>query len=148
MTRQPGSVVNIVEALTPVERHLDDARAVATDRDLPPEVARRVVPGFCRAAVEAACVEAVRRRRIGRGEGHAAVEDLVARLKTARLVALALFDDAERTGDVYSGLNRYGSWAGDAYRAVNEGAHGRFTGDLQKLIRDAQDLASRLRQER
>jgi hypothetical protein len=147
--RQPGSVVTVVEALTPVERNLEDARAVANDRDLPPEVARRVVPGFCRAAVEAACVQVIRRRRIGRGEDHAAVEDLIAPLTTRKLVSLALFDDPERTGDIASRLQRYGGpWAATALKAVNEGAHAPYAGDLKQLIRDTRDLASWLHAER
>ena len=44
--------------------------ALAKTNDLPPEVAKRVVPGLCRQAIEAACMEAIRRRRIGRGEPH------------------------------------------------------------------------------
>jgi energy-coupling factor transporter ATP-binding protein EcfA2 len=148
VARQPGSAVNIVQALTPVERNIEDARAIASDTDLPPEVARRVVPGFCRAAVEAACVEAVRRRRLGRGEDHAAVEDLLAQLSTRKLVALTLFDNPERTGDITSRLSRYGPWAGPALRAVNEGAHGLYSGDLKRLIRDAANFSSWLRQEK
>jgi hypothetical protein len=98
--------------------------------------------------VEAACVEAVRRRRIGRGEDHSAVEELLAPLKTRKLVALALFDDPERTADIPSRLSRYGPWAAPALKAVNEGAHGGYTGDLKQLIRDAGDLASWLREEK
>jgi hypothetical protein len=71
------------------------------------EVASRVVPGFCRAAVEAACMEAVRRRRIGRGATHDAVEDLLAaNAKMYPLIALAFFDDESRTNDVLPRLQR------------------------------------------
>ena len=44
----------------PVERYLEDARALVRTSDLPEEVGRRVVPGFCRLALEAACIEALR----------------------------------------------------------------------------------------
>jgi energy-coupling factor transporter ATP-binding protein EcfA2 len=145
VTRQPGSVVTVVEALDPVERHLGDARVIARDGELPAEVAVRLVPGFCRGAIEAACTEVVRRRRLGRGEGHAAVEQLLLGLTTSKqLMALALFDDPSRAGDVYAGLNRFGRWAGTAFRAANEGAHGEYAGDLSKLVRDARDLATRI----
>jgi hypothetical protein len=91
----------------------------------------------------------VRRRRIERGEDHATVEELIARLPTRKLVALALFDDPERTADIASRLQQYGGhWAGTALRAVNEGAHAPYTGDLKQLIRDTRDLASWLRAER
>jgi energy-coupling factor transporter ATP-binding protein EcfA2 len=146
VARQPDSVVNVVEALDPVERHLDDAWVVARDSGLPAEVAARLVPGFCREAIEAACAQAVRRRRLGRGEQHATVEQLLVGLTTCKqLAALALFDDAGRAGDVYGRLNGFGRWSASAFRAVNEGAHGEYAGDLTKLIRDAHDLAARIR---
>jgi hypothetical protein len=146
VTRQPGSVVSVVVALDPVERHLGDARVIARDGELPAEVAARLVPGFCRGAIEAACTEVVRRRRLGRGEHHAAVEQLLLGLTTSKQrAALALFDDPRRAGDVYTGLNRFGRWAGTAFRAANEGAHGEYAGDLPKLVRDATDLAKRIR---
>jgi energy-coupling factor transporter ATP-binding protein EcfA2 len=146
VTRRPGSLVAVVEALDPVERHLDDARVIALDGALPAEVAARLVPGFCRGAVEAACAEVARRRRLGRGEGHRAVEELLVGLTTSKQwVALALFDDPGRAGDVYAALNRFGRWAATAFRAVNEGAHGEYAGDLPKLVRDARELAKRIR---
>ncbi len=145
VTRQPGSVVSVVEALDPVDRHISDAWVIARDEGLPAEVAARLVPGFCRGAVEAACTEVVRRRRLGRGENHTAVEQLLLGLTTKQRAALALYDDQSRAGNVYAGLNRFGRWAGDAFRAANEGAHGEYAGDLPKLIRDVQDLANRIR---
>jgi recombinational DNA repair ATPase RecF len=145
VTRQSGSVVTVVEALDPVERHIKDAWAIAQDQQLPAEVAARLVPGFCREAIEAACMQVVRRRRLGRGEGHTAVEQLLLGLTTKQHAALALFDDPARAGDVYTGLNRFGRWAGDAFRAVNEGAHRRYAGNLPNLIRDAAALARKLR---
>jgi hypothetical protein len=46
---------------------------------------------------------------------------------------------------VYTGLNRFGRWAGDVFRAVNEGAHQGYAGDLSNLIRDADGLAKKIR---
>jgi hypothetical protein len=149
VTRQSGSIVTVAEARGPIERNLEDARALANDTSLPAAVAQRVVPGFCRAAVEAACAEAVRRRRIGRGADHAAVESLLAPLPAMKLVALALFDDETRAADVLAQLNRrYGPWAADALQAVKEGTHGSYTGGLKRLITDSGHLASSLRQEK
>jgi hypothetical protein len=62
-----------------------------------------------------------------------------------QLAALALFDDAGRAGDVYGRLNGFGRWSASAFRAVNEGAHREYAGDLTRLIRDAHDLATRIR---
>jgi hypothetical protein len=147
VTRQPGSVVTVTEALDPVERHLRDARTLARDEAMPQELAGRLVPGFCRSALEAACTEAVRRRRLSRGEPHDTVERLLVGLTTSkRRMALALFDDPDRAGEVFAGLNnRFGRWAGDVFREVNDGAHGQYTGDLPGLIHRSRDLAVKLR---
>jgi hypothetical protein len=80
---------------------------VALEENLPVKLAARVVPGLCRQALEAACTEVVRRRRIGRGEPHAEVDAELERVNsTLGYLALALFDDRNRAGDVYAALNR------------------------------------------
>jgi predicted ATPase len=142
VTRRDGSVVALRQARDPVSRHLDDALTLARTDDLPPEVARRVVPGLCRQAIEAACMEAIRRRRIGRGEPHADVEALLSGLTgTKSLAALALFDDAARAGDVLPRLDRESRAGADTFRAVNEGSHETFRGDLLGIVRSAEKLA-------
>lgn len=62
--RGPGSLVLITKVLDPVDRHLRDAHNVAIDKELPDPVKERVVPALCRQALEATCVEIVRRRRL------------------------------------------------------------------------------------
>jgi hypothetical protein len=62
-------------------------------------------------------------------------------------VALALFDDESKGGDVMTSVNnRFGRRAGDALKAVNRGAHGDVGVDLRDLVRDsallARDLAA------
>ena len=100
VTRREHSGVALRLAKDPVARYIEDAMAVARTDGLPPQAARRVVPGLCRLAIEAACTEAVRRRRLGRGEAHGAVEDLLAAHNGSKhLAALALFDDVDRAGD-------------------------------------------------
>jgi ABC-type lipoprotein export system ATPase subunit len=142
VTRKDGSVVALRQARDPVSRHLEDALTLAKTDDLPPEVARRVVPGLCRQAIEAACMEAIRRRRIGKGEPHKDVEALLADLTgTKSLAALALFDDPERAGDVLPRLDRESKAAADTFRAVNEGSHEAFRGDLLAIVRSAEKLA-------
>ena len=66
VTRRDASVVDLRRALDPVGRYLEDALAVAGTADLPSSAAARVVPGLCRLGLEAACMEVVRRRRLGR----------------------------------------------------------------------------------
>jgi hypothetical protein len=107
VTRRARSVVEVRQITDPVSNLLDDARAVARTADLPKGVAGRVVPGFCRTAIEAACMETVRRRRLARGETHDQVEELLAaNTRTHPLMALALLDDERRTEDVLPRLRR------------------------------------------
>jgi hypothetical protein len=68
-----------------------------------------VVPGLCRLGLEAACMEVVRRRRLGRGEPHAEVERQLAEAGLTELAALALHDDRARAGEV---LDRVAKEAG------------------------------------
>ena len=142
VTRGEGSRVATRRALDPVARYVDDAMALAYTDDLPAEVARRVVPGLCREAIEAACMEAIRRRRIGRGEPHAEVEALLARItSTKALTALALFDDEKRAGDVLPHLNKQSRESADTFRAVNEGSHDALPGPMIDLVKSAEKLA-------
>ena len=82
VTRRDRSVVELRPVLDPVTRYLDDAFALAKTDQLPAVVAERVIPGFCRMALEAACAAVVRRRRLGRGEPHAEVERLLGGART------------------------------------------------------------------
>lgn len=147
VARRPGSVVEAVRTDDPIARHIEDARALTYDEDkLGPAVTARVVPSFCRSAIEAGCVAAIRRRRIGRGQRH---EDVAEAIKDARstndLVALTLFDDEERGGDVLAKLNNLLDHAAtDAYKAIREGAHGAWTGRYRDLVREADRIARRL----
>ncbi|HXG88033.1 MAG TPA: AAA family ATPase [Vicinamibacterales bacterium] len=141
VTRRARSVVEVREVVDPMTTLIDDARAVTLTEDLPTDVAARVVPGFCRAAVEAACMEVVRRRRLTSGETHDAVEELLAtNARTHPLMALALFDDEKRTSEVMPKLLKVGSWAVDVFKICKAGAHERHEGDLKLLV----DYSARL----
>jgi hypothetical protein len=146
VARKEGSIVELRPALDPVERHLEDARALCRTTDLPDEVARRVVPGFCRLAIEAACIQAVRRRRIGRGESYAEVESLLAKAtRVTTFAALALFDDDSRGGDVLGRINsQFGGRSGTAFKAASAGAHQGYGGDLRDLVTSSAILARQL----
>ena len=146
MTRRPGSLVEIRASLDPVAQYFQDAWAVAKDEELPVGVASRVVPGFCRNGIEATCMEAVRRRRLARGEPHESVEGLLHGRKTTELAALALLDDETQGGKVLTEINR--KWdrrAGDAYRDCQAGTHKGFSGSLADLVNESRSLAERLR---
>jgi energy-coupling factor transporter ATP-binding protein EcfA2 len=146
VSRKEGSVVTVRESSDPAHRALDDAFALAKTAELPPVAAARVVPGLLRLAVEAACSEVVRRRRIGRGEPHADVERLLAdNLKLNPRMALVLFDDPQRAGEVLAAIDRrFGPAKVEAYRRLNKGAHGGDAGDLLGLARNCEHLVNGL----
>ena len=141
--RRQNSMVELRESQHPVTTYIEDAFTLAKTKDLPKNVAQQVVPGFCRSAIEAACIEVVRRRRLRKGAPHTEVEDLLVREgKLRNLLALALFDDPNQAGGVTGRLNRdFGKKAGDTFLAVNKGAHEGSSGDLVDLSRDAEKLA-------
>ena len=142
VTRREASVVEVRSARDPVKRHLDDAFAVAQTENLPVAAARRVVPGLCRLAIDAACSEAVRRRRLARGQRHADIEEMLAACSgTKSFVSLALFDEPDRAGDVLPRLDKQSKAFGDAYRMCNEGAHGVEVGARVGFIRQVEQLA-------
>ncbi len=109
-------------------------------------VAERVIPGFCRQALEAASTGAVRRRRIGRGERYVEVEAELAKATTLYMrLSLALFDEPDRGSDVLKTVaNRFGAPAANAVRLVNKGVHEELGADLGELVRDTAVLARKL----
>jgi recombinational DNA repair ATPase RecF len=147
VTRRPGSVVDVRQALDPPTRAIEDALAINSDPDVPEELARRVIAGQCRLALEAAFAEVFRRRHLASGDSHRAVENALLASSTSLTAraALALFGDPVRGGEVLSRLNSWGRWAADTYQACNKGAHGRYEHDLATLIRDTEHLVAKIR---
>ncbi|WP_158610018.1 AAA family ATPase [Micromonospora musae] len=146
VTRRDESVVEIRKNSDPIERYLSDATAILKADGLADNARYPLVSGFCRSALEAACHERIRRERLGRGERHGDVEELIEKALTLNQVtALALFGDMHQGGKVFPRLNQYGRWAGDAFRACKEGVHGPGTFDLDVLVRDCRRLAEELR---
>ena len=148
VTRRPDSQVELKKSLDPIQGAIEDARPVELSRGLPDEVRRRVVPGLCRQVIEAACLESGRRRLLAGGmrldeceETWAAADKLLPR------VAIGLYGDLERAGDVYGTLNnRFGRWAGDTVRDCNEMTHSGAgaAADLRDLVSRAESLAAKL----
>ena len=89
-------------------------------------------------------MEAVRRRRLAKGENYAAVEELLADAShgLTKLVALTLFDDADRGGDVLASLRKAEPTFPDTFQMLNRGAHG-AEGPVPTidLARSAENLA-------
>jgi ABC-type Mn2+/Zn2+ transport system ATPase subunit len=141
VSRGARSVVTCSKTLDPVERRLRDARTVAMEEGLPSEVKGRVVPTLCRQAVEAAARDVVRSRRLGRGESHQQVEDdIEAAGKLRQVVALALFDAAEKAGEVVPKLGRLGK----TIQRCDAGAHEGDRGDLLQLVEDSRALVKKI----
>jgi energy-coupling factor transporter ATP-binding protein EcfA2 len=146
VTRREGSIVELRRSLDPVLRYLEDALAVAGTAGLPSSAAAHVVPGLCRLALEATCMEVVRRRRLTRGEAHAAVERTLSEAgRLTRLAALALFDDVGRGEEVLDRLQREaGAPLADTFRRCEKGDE-IPPADAGDLVRLASKLSAWLR---
>ncbi len=123
VTRQTDSVVGVEPLTDPVEQAMAEARAVSLDPGIPQEVAEHVLPAMCRMAVEAACLEAVRRTlRDEQGLGLRAIEERVASLdRTKSYVSLALLGDERQHARDAVELICGGGWA--LVEAFNAGSH-------------------------
>jgi hypothetical protein len=144
VNRRENSVVSLHRIADPVTRHIDDAMAVAQTTGLPAE-ARRVVPGFCRLALEAACSEAVTRRMVHEGRSDEAIAAALTVPTTLRMwMAMALLKDANRAGDVQGWLDKNLPGATTIVHLANKGSHTDITGDLVTLVRSAEQLCKRI----
>ena len=148
VTRRSKSRVELKKSLDPIEAAIEDARALELSDGLPERVQRQVVPGLCRQAIEAACLESGRRRLLAAGMSLDDCEAMWA--ATDRLlprIAIALYGDPDRAGDAYGTLNnKFGRWAADTVRDCNDmihsGAHPET--DIKDLIGRAESLARKL----
>ncbi len=147
VVRRENSAVELKKNDDPVICYLDDARALARTHDLPQEARAVVVAGFCRSALEAACHETIRNRRISAGVSHAQIDEALTHAHTLHQVAaLALFDDASRGDQVLSKLRTsYGPAAVTAFNAAKAGPHTVYNGNLTRFVEDAARLADQLR---
>ena len=145
--RRSGSAVTVRQLGDHADRYLDDARCLMREERVVTEVRRRVVPGLCRLALDAACVDAIRRVRLAQGARHVDVEALLAQhLKLYPRLALALFNDADRTSDVLGRANGLVAGGANAVTAANKGAHVDVgDGALEDLVRASTGLVAALR---
>ncbi|RSM44162.1 hypothetical protein DMB66_52530 [Actinoplanes sp. ATCC 53533] len=146
--RRERSVVELRRADDPAARYLADAYALAAAKELPEDARYPVVAGFCRSALEAASMDRYRTRRYTTGESYESVEKALAQaVKVQQRLTLALLDDPDRGGDLYSHLNQtYGRWATDTVKEVAAGTHGvHGSTPLPLLVRRTADLLEKLR---
>jgi recombinational DNA repair ATPase RecF len=149
VSRRAESVVELRPGLDPVRRHCADAWAIANSEEIDPAVVSRVVGVFCRSAIEAACSEAITRRRLAAGEDYTTIESLLDSTKgLLQLLALVLFDDMSRTKEVVARLDKgIGRWAVSAYRGVQDASHKPMPREaLMGLVRESERLARGLEQ--
>ncbi len=125
----------------PVDRHLTEARVLAEDTELPAHLRADLVVHSCREALDAAAHMRVRRVRLGRGESPEDVEAALSRVrKTHAKIALAVFDEHGRSGELYRRLNEtLGGWASNVLRACKTGADAGT--DLRRLVTNTGTLA-------
>ena len=143
VTRREKSVVEVRKGVDPVRRYIEDAAAVALTKDLPASARARVVPGLCRGALEAAATRVLRRRWLGEGVGREEVEKRLEEAeKVTQKLALVLFGDAARSGEVLPRLQKEKKEYADVLRAANEGAHG-ASSDMEpmEMVNAAERLA-------
>jgi energy-coupling factor transporter ATP-binding protein EcfA2 len=149
VTRREHSVVEVRQIRDVVHRYLDDAWAVASEANLPVQAAR-VVPGFCRSALEESCAQVIWRRRLAAGKRHDEVEKEIEGLSTVTMwMALVLFDEIERGGEVMKRLNeRLGPAAGNTFARLKKGAHEPDSGDLKLLVNYTEKLTQFVAEQR
>jgi wobble nucleotide-excising tRNase len=147
VTRREESVVELTKNEDPVSRYLDDARSIALTSQLPDDARAVVVAGFCRSALEAACHQVVRARRISSGVRQADIDrELGSADTTHNLLTLAMLDDLAQSGQLRDKLHsRYGQAAVNAFQIVKSGTHTVYKGELKHLINEIDRLSNKLR---
>jgi recombinational DNA repair ATPase RecF len=147
VTRRERSVVALKKADDPVERYLDDARAMARTQQLPEEVRAVAVAGLCRGALEAACFEVITTRELGAGVPHRDVEHALESAHTLHhVMALALFGSTTRRGEVIDKLRALGGPTFvSVFRDCKSGVHETLHGDMKRFVEHASALAKAIR---
>ncbi|MFF7123347.1 AAA family ATPase [Streptomyces sp. NPDC008240] len=147
--RAKSSKVKVKPVTDPVRQALDDARALASTSDLPSAARTHVLPSLCRIALENAFLEAawIRHHRSGAPE-----DELQAAVGSAdklmKVAALALFGDADRTGEVYRELRTLcGPRAVELLKECQNGAHatGAQITDPHRFVDDIETMAQKVR---
>lgn len=146
VSRQIDSVVEVVPVSDPVSQALEEARAVALDPHLPPEVADRVLPSMCRLAVEAAYQATARRTLHEAGLEQSRIQEKVTRPgPLTGLAAIAMGIEGAGPADVLDAIARdHGTSARDLIRLLNQASHQAPTtpvGDRRDLVRRTERLA-------
>ncbi len=145
VTRGVSSSVVVSPLVGPWEQRIEDASAVTSTPHLPEDIAGRVVPGFCRQALEAACVDNLRRRWLLQGAAHAKVEERLTRKGLRELLCLVFFEDENAHPQLTSRLGKLPVVdAAALVRDCQNGAHEGFSGDLRAMVSRSRALCDAL----
>jgi len=143
--RNLSSQVDVRVGQDPVGQHLSDAFHLLDQRaELGDDIVRRVVPGLCRSAVEAALTRRIWREQLARGEVHADIAERIRDCTGLHQVAtLAFFGDTSRGAELYRRLRRIRDDAVDVFILLKRHAHEPLPDDVdvRSFILDARDLA-------
>ncbi|WP_370323784.1 AAA family ATPase [Euzebya sp.] len=148
--RRPRSEIDLRTVDDPVDRYLDDARAVARTEELPAPVRAKLVAQMGRGALEALTVDRIRRRWLGRGIPHSEVERRLDGKRVHDLIALALFDsdDRDATTKVTPTLAGWFDGYADVLKDCKRGTHvGERVIEDAVFVRHLDGLVKKLRQE-
>lgn len=141
--RSAGSIVSVADAEDPAQRDIEDARALASDPNVKPEIQQRVLPGLCRSAFEAAARDAWYARAHSAGIAREAVESTWAETRNQpKRIALALYGDADRSIDKWLDGEPYRR---PAVQVVGRGVHEGMRRDPKGALRDVERLVADLR---
>jgi hypothetical protein len=134
--RRARSKVELVACPPPSDRHIGDAVALAKTDELAHDVRARVIPGFCRSAVEAACDARIRKQRIEAGVPHADVErELESLTSVTASLATAFGLTISQGREINTRLRKIGGDdAVTAVRIMRAGAHELVHADSDALI--------------
>lgn len=123
-----------------------EARAIALDPHLPPEVADRVLPSMCRLALEAAYQDTARRTLREAGMRQRDIQEQVTRPgPLTGLAALAMgMRNKEGRAVLEAVAHDHGTWARELIQGLNQASHQAPTmpvGDRAALVDRTQRLA-------
>ena len=144
--RRAQSKVEIVAARPPSDRYIGEAFAIAKAEELPAEVKNRVIPGFCRSAIEAASASRIRRRLLADGVPHAEIDERLAGLTSLGAWLAEAFGLSVAQGkEVRERIAKLGGR--DAVQVVDiarKGSHQEVGIDPVKLVEGAKRLVRAL----
>jgi len=149
VVRQASSQVQIHRATDPVDQYLRDATSVLYSAE---KLGEKVVGGLvsfqCRAAVEAASMEVVRRRKLSQSVSHKDVELELQKIKKVHdLVTLAVLGDVKYGAELYKRLNNWNARFADVFKALKEGSHGssNYSGTWREMVERTRALTEKIR---